>query len=273
MCAIEIKPLIYLIIFSLFRLGRCECLEDIWIDGGMDGFDPKKIVCNPEAKEESEKLAKRAQSLREQSFFYQQDFFIAFLNVRSLKKHWQDIQCDAELLQCQLLGLAETWLSDGETIDLQHFPVTEFANGGNGKGTVAYAKDSFINVMSISEPTFSFVSVTISVNGVPTKVIFVYLSTKANYLDFLLKLRPQLSRDLPTILMGDFNFHFSDQKHVVKDYLEENGFRQMIHEATHDEGNILDQIYARPPELLTRKVIYQKPLYFSDHDALCVKFQ
>ena len=122
--------------FNNFRLGRCECLDDIWIDGE---FDPLKIVCSPEAKEEAENLATRAKLFAEKSFFATKSVKIAFLNVRSLKKHWPDIENDQELNSCQLLGFAETWLNPEETIPLQHFPESEFSNGGKGKGVAVHS--------------------------------------------------------------------------------------------------------------------------------------
>ena len=71
--------------------------------------------------------------------------------------------------------------------------------------------------------------------------------------------------------MGDMNFHFPDQ-HIMKSYLEDLGFRQVIDRVTHDEGHILDHIYTFDISVSEGNV-FLKSLYFSDHDALCLKFE
>ena len=196
---------------------------------------------------------------------------MVFMNVRSLKKHWKDIEIDPEFNQCKLLGLSETWLNKDESIGLQSFPVAEFENAGNVRGTAVFAKDLFLKVKKESGTTFSLISVDMSFCVGVLRVINVYLSQKADYHDFLYKLRPELSKDIPTILIGDMNFHYSEGKHVVKDYLEDTGFKQMIHKATHDDGNTIDHLYVYPRDLLADGAIYLKTLYFSDHDAICIR--
>ena len=51
----------------------------------------------------------------------------------------------------------------------------------------------------------------------------------------------------------------------------EKGFHQKIEQVTHDEGHTLDHIYCNID--LTKENIFVKTLYFSDHDALCIRFE
>ena len=46
---------------------------------------------------------------------------------------------------------------------------------------------------------------------------------------------------------------------------------QLVEKATHDEGNLLDHIYISSPNILSKDNAYLKSLYFSDHDALCIR--
>ena len=216
----------------------------------------------------------------QKSFFATDELIIGFLNACSLRKHAIDIDIDAELNKCHVLGIAETWLYENEEISLQQFSSSTFVSGGPGKGVAAYTKEEhFENVVKVIEPTFSFISsdfhFKINNEELNLRVIFVYLSSKANYQEFKIRIRSLLTRDLPTIIMGDMNFHYSEEQHSVKDYLEDcYGFKQIVQEATNDKaGHILDQVYVHPPNLVTEDDLELKPLYFSDHDAICVKIR
>ena len=91
--------------FLSYRLGRNESLDDIWIAGD---FKPEKIACNQSAIEESKKLRERAEVFAQKSFFATDELIIGFLNACSLRKHAIDIDIDAELNKCHILGIAET---------------------------------------------------------------------------------------------------------------------------------------------------------------------
>ena len=66
-------------------------------------------------------------------------------------------------------------------------------------------------------------------------------------------------------------FYESLFKHnVFKSCLEDFGFHQLIEKATHDEGHALDHIYVSNEKIFPKENIYLKPLYFSDHDAICI---
>ena len=140
-----------------------------------------------------------------------------------------------------------------------------------------HKEDHFENVVKVIEDTFSFISSDFKFNDeeLHLRVIFVYLSSRANYQEFKVRIRSLLTKDLPTIIMGDMNFHYSEEAHSVKDYLEDcYGFKQIVQEATNDKaGHILDQVYVHPPNLFTEDDLELKPLYFSDHDALCLKIR
>ena len=70
----------------------------------------------------------------------------------------------------------------------------------------------------------------------------MYLSKDADYQAVKLKIRPLLTREMPVVICGDMNFHYCEKSHAMKDYLEDLGFRQMIGEATHDDGNLLETL-------------------------------
>ena len=66
-------------------------------------------------------------------------------------------------------------------------------------------------------------------------------------------------------------FYESLFKHnMFKSCLEDFGFHQLIEKATHDDGHALDHIYVSDEKIFPKENIYLKPLYFSDHDAICI---
>ena len=172
---------------------------------------------------------------------------------------------DAELMNSTILGIGETHLHEGEEIHLNGFD-GHFANAGKGKGVAAFSKIGILNVTNILQPTFSAIVLELE----NLKIIFAYLSNPAMHeIDVLTPLLSDKTK--PMILMGDMNFHFSERQHPLKTYFEKCGFRyQMIKKITHDEGHILDHIYS--DFYIIDENVHQKPLYFSDHDAisLCI---
>ena len=69
-------------------------------------------------------------------------FKISYLNVQSIKSlngHRQDVMRDDALLEADILGLGETWLENGQNIDLEGYS-GYFASSGNGKGVAGFSK-------------------------------------------------------------------------------------------------------------------------------------
>ena len=63
------------------------------------------------------------------------------------------------------------------------------------------------------------------------------------------------------------------KKNALKSYLEDFGYRQLIERVTHDEGHILDHIYVSNLNILSKENLCLKPLYYSDHDATCIRLE
>ena len=60
------------------------------------------------------------------------------------------------------------------------------------------------------------------------------------------------------------------QQNTFKSFLEDFGFNQLIGKPTHDEGHGLDHVYISNGNIFKKENVYLKPLYFSDHDAVCI---
>jgi endonuclease/exonuclease/phosphatase family metal-dependent hydrolase len=74
-----------------------------------------------------------------------------------------------------------------------------------------------------------------------------------------------------TIVCGDFNIcYLTNKNNKISKYLEDNGFSQLMKEATHIKGRHLDHFYFRPSDNISETPsIYRYSPYYSDHDAIC----
>ena len=249
------------------RLGRSECLEDLWIAGE---FDISGIKYSELAKKESERLANEAQLAIDSSFYAKDSCtFITFLNARSLRKHQQDIMNDPELMKSAILGIAETHLNEYEEVHLEGFEGS-FVNGGKGKGVAAFIKVPIIASTKTLHPSFS--AILLELENI--KIAFVYMASQTNMEEVNLYLGPMLQdKEKPTIIFGDMNFHFTEKQHQLKSFFEDLGFQQIIDKVTHDEGHTIDHIYTSDLRILSKENVFLKTLYFSDHDALSIRFE
>ena len=113
---------------------------------------------------------------------------------------------------------------------------------GSGKGIATYFK---------SEKTFIENDITkmnvqmTKVNLCDVNIISLYRSQGANNQEIVVCLEQLIDTDKPTIIVGDFNLCYVDQKeNLIVKYLESHGFSQLVTEATHIQGGHIDHVYS-----------------------------
>ena len=221
------------------------------------------------AKKETERLTEVAQIANDSSFFAKDYTFISFLNARSLRKHQKDIMIDPELMKSSIVGVAETHLHVDEELYLEGFEGS-FVNAGKGKGVAAFSKIAVNDITKMCQSSFTAISLEFK----NIKIVFAYISSQVNMEEVNLHLRPMLQeKKKPTIILGDMNFHYSEKQNTLKSYLEDFGYHQLIDKVTHDEGHTLDHIYVSDLTILSKENVCLKPLYYSDHDAVCIRLE
>ena len=91
--------------------------------------------------------------------------------------------------------------------------------------------------------------------------------------EFIHQITQLNSTEKTTVICGDLNINYlKDPMNKVGAELINRGFRQIVKEPTHKEGSLLDHLYFHTPkEDFEITDIFQHPLYFSDHDAICVQ--
>ena len=249
---------------SYVMLGRSERLQDIYIacDGGE--LDTTAIKCNPDALEESKRLEMIfADTEKREKDLKFNHWKISYLNVRSLKAHYQDVCNDNAINNSDIFGLAETWLDENESIHFEGFS-SYFANFGKGKGQAGFTK---VDLCCEPEIVSSKSCSAILLKTPEFHLVFLYLSQ--NYeKDFVFRLMTNwINVYVPTVVMGDVNENCL-QNSKFENFMQVKGFHQLIQSPTHEEGAILDHLYVNE-EMRKKGVFSEKTCcYYSDHDII-----
>ena len=201
---------------------------------------------------------------------------IMSLNVRSLQKHFLDIQRIVEMNPYDVLCLQETWIP-ASTVDVTTYKLSDYTlhlnSVGRGKGIATYTSDKFHLVCQIQEPNIQVSKV--SSNSLD--ILNVYRS--ADCKNFEAILNSLLDRNKETVIVGDTNINLnrtgSKQSHLL-DFLKEIGFCQLVdrstHQSEHEEASLIDHVYAS--QQMSHKITIAKLCVgFSDHDILYVKIK
>ena len=77
-----------------------------------------------------------------------------------------------------------------------------------------------------------------------------------------------------TMVCGDFNMCYLDHRNNRSTkFLLQNGFKQLVKEATHIGGGHLDHVYFRSEGLLATVEMFSPYYTAKDHDAVCISLQ
>ena len=193
---------------------------------------------------------------------------ISSLNVRSLRKHIEDVRSDTFLLRSDVICLQETWKEKDEDETMYHLDgyQVHFNSQGRGKGLAIYIKKNFKCVKDIRT-----VNLQISkISSETLDVIVVYRTQEEPYLSLKNHLQKLINPSKETLIVGDFNFCFKSQHNQCKEFLVVSKFEQLVQTPTHIEGALLDHAYFKR---LTREDVASVELfsnYYSDHDTVTV---
>ena len=251
-------------------LGRNESLRDLYIAGK---FKAKQIKCHPAALRESQELDRRASQisgLRDIWFLESKVTKVAFLNIRSLHKHHEDLLRDSVILASDVISLAETWLMDQPThgLNLPGYAL-ETVSKGFGKGVACYTKDHLSGgpVAAFSADTFQVLRV--SIPGVHIITVYRSGSRDLNIPEVALKVQEMIDEcgeDSRVMIVGDFNFPATEVNNFTY-VMSRIGYKQIVNEPTHLAGRCIDHCYVKDPENAQH---FLHSVYYSDHMALCI---
>ena len=109
----------------------------------------------------------------------------------------------------------------------------------------------------------------------PINIMLLYRQQNLENDHFLYKIRHWREIvEKTNIILGDFNKnYFTAESSFLKEYLEEE-YEMIVKEPTHISGSLIDHVYVHKDlktEFETQTSI--RSIYFSDHDAIQVKFK
>ncbi|CAB4027366.1 Hypothetical predicted protein, partial [Paramuricea clavata] len=96
-------------------LGRIQSISQLY----LSSFDADKIKINQEALIEAYRLSSVAINTKPSLWHGTSHLKISHLNIRSLRKHIDDLRYDPTILGSNVICLSETWLSDNTVNDEQ----------------------------------------------------------------------------------------------------------------------------------------------------------
>jgi hypothetical protein len=100
--------------------------------------------------------------------------------------------------------------------------------------------------------------------------VLVYRSSNCQMQLVVEELQKIIKPDMVNIIAGDFNFD-KEEKNVLTKFLDSKHFVQLVNEPTQDDGRTIDHCYV-PFNIKDDIQLTTYSPYYSDHDALCIKF-
>ena len=261
-------------------LSRIQCLEQLIIvkpPSTKPELQIERIKPYPTALTELERLRKLDLTKpRDKPKDY--SLSVASLNIRSLRKHFQDAKAHHSLIENDVICIQETWLEKGIEHG-QNFSLPNkssiFASGGPGQGVAIFFSDQFQPIGRIVEDHYSLAAVR------SKKMVIINIYRSSDTIDHglnarLLQFLNENTHQEETILVvGDFNFcERSNCNHIVRQVLLGENFKSLLDppSATHMEGRCLDQAYLRRGENSDLNLrAHIGTCSYSDHDPVMVE--
>ena len=246
-------------------LSRCEKLENIHIVGK---FDPAYIRWDEECLEEALRIHNNfiASKKKEDSMF-QDCFTISYLNIYSLKKHYEDVITDHRLIQSDIMAFGETWLLPEENISFQDHEFNDFqVNIGPGKGIAAFIKNHYPVICKNSyDDHFSAIFMKTDL----LDIIFLYLSKNFEWDKLKKTLEEWIQDDRKVAVIGDVNIDYlQNASHRFIKFMKQKNFVQIVDKPTHKSGSLLDHIYINQLLMEDQPFYSHSSVMHSDHDKL-----
>ena len=204
---------------------------------------------------------------------------VAMINIRSVNNKVTNLCESISSKHIDICCITETWVYEGDTsiyseirnrgFKFLNQPRLRKKGGGVGILTKQNIKIQQTNVYPFN--TFEHLLISCSLMSTNHKYIFctIYrtgLLSSDGRLEFLKEFETLLTqleeKNEPAIILGDFNFHISDDNDKAfkefMDLMESFGFVQLICDPTHILGQTLDLLFVKTPDLISELTIYNE---------------
>ena len=265
-------------------LSRVQNIDQLF----LMSLDTTKIWASDDALEELEKMELLAlnnvDNLLNDKWNVDNSYAlkITSLNIGHLPNRLMDLQNDPTILKSDIICLQETFLlsrslpqipgyvcqmqgiEQGRGAGLVTFVKAELMNNFQGSTTrnvgmhlECIKRHAFVQCQKLSFSDFDVINVYKS-NDVVTIV---------DIQKFVSILHELIINGKPTIICGDFNFDYWKEKdHLVREFMENLGFQQLVDLPTTVRGNCIDHVYITKTTIEGKCELYYT--YFADHEAV-----
>ena len=206
-------------------LSRVQCLDQLHI---IKDLEPEKITVDKTVMKEAVRMWKVCVNRNPESWMDRENvkgMRVCCLNVRSLRKHMEDVRSDPVLLQADILIVQETWLTEGESrqevYQLAGYRGV-FASQGAGKGVGLYVREGSPSgsITVVSLPHMQILKICLE----ELDIITVYRSKEELPPSALHHLKELIAEDVDTLLIGDLNYCYCSEQNAISRYLERVAF-------------------------------------------------
>lgn len=198
-------------------LSRVQSLDQLNI---IKDLEPEKITVDKKVLKEATRMWKVSVNRNPSSWMdckKMQGLRVCSLNVRSLRKHIEDVRSDPVLQPADILFCQETWLTEAEERqDMYQLAGYRglFVSQGAGKGIGHYVRDGtpIRSRHTLALPNMQIVKICLA----GLDIVNVYRSKEELPPSALNHLKNVISEDVDTLLIGDLNYCLSEQNAISR---------------------------------------------------------
>lgn len=191
-----------------------------------------------------------------------------YLNIRSLKEHYEEISQYIDNDYCGIICFSETKVYNNSKYKLHEMVCIYNTRHNDKHGNVIYStsgseKNSLqVDMMeAIAVQTSNLVVVSVYI---PPGQCFQYLQREIECLIKQVQLTASQKHITNIVLIGDFNLLF-EQVNSTAELLKEYGLSQLVSKPTHQLRSILDLSFTNVNNATVRNI----PVWFSDSSCYC----
>ena len=202
-------------------LSRCCSLQQLHI---LQEMDPDKISVDEKVLKEAKRMWKVSLNNNPGSWANQkvEGLRVASLNVRSLRKHMEDVRTDPHLKHADILCLLETWLTQEEEeenrYELEGYSSSFFLSQGRGKGMAVYVRKG-LKIQNVQHHSSTNLQM-LKISFAGLQIISIYRSKEEPFSSVIRHLQNLFNQATPTLLIGDVNYCFTEQNDLSRYFID-----------------------------------------------------
>ena len=211
-------------------LSRVQCLDQLNI---IKDLEPEKITVDKNVMKEASRMWKVCVNRNPERWMDRENvngLRLCCLNVRSLRKHIEDVRSDPVLQQADILFVQETWLTAGESsqevYQLEGYRGF-FASQGAGKGVGLYVREGLPQASGITTVALPHMQILkICLGGLD--IISVYRSKEELPPTALHHLKQVIVKNEDTMLIGDLNYCYYSEQNAISRFLKSVTYEYLL---------------------------------------------